>query len=106
VVPSALDEDRHLVRHLTDVGLGRGQHGQARALAGRAHDEEARRHLDDRLAGLATELVARTAGQRLERRRQRGEVLHVRLLHASGRAQCEAILGQEHGPLDVRDPHH
>jgi len=59
VVAGALDEDRHLVRHLADVGLDRGQDGQARALARRAHDEEAGRHLDDRLAGLAAEQVVR-----------------------------------------------
>jgi hypothetical protein len=41
VVAGALDENRHLVRHLADVGLDRGQHGQAGALAGRRHDEEA-----------------------------------------------------------------
>jgi hypothetical protein len=72
VVASALDEDRHLVCHLADVGITRGQHGKAGALAGRGHDEEARRHLDNRLAGLAAEGAARAAGQRLERGRERG----------------------------------
>jgi hypothetical protein len=63
VVAGALHEDCHLVRHLADVGLGRGQHGQAGALAGRAHDEEARRHLDDRLPRRPAELVAGAAGE-------------------------------------------
>jgi len=72
VVAGALNEDRHLVRHLADVGVTRGKDGKARALAGRGHDEEARRHLNDRLSGLAAEGVARAAGQRLERGRERG----------------------------------
>jgi hypothetical protein len=41
VVAGALDEDRHLVRHLADVSVTRGEDGKARALAGRGHDEEA-----------------------------------------------------------------
>jgi hypothetical protein len=41
VIASALDEDRHLVCHLADVGIARGQDGKAGALAGRGHDEEA-----------------------------------------------------------------
>jgi hypothetical protein len=41
VVAGALDEDCHLVRHLADVGVTRGEDGKARALAGRGHDEEA-----------------------------------------------------------------
>jgi hypothetical protein len=72
VVAGALDEDRHLVRHLTDVSVTRGKDGKARALAGRGHDEEACRHLDDRLTGVAAEGAARAAGQRLERGRERG----------------------------------
>jgi hypothetical protein len=92
VVAGALDEDRHLVRHLADVCLCRGEDGQAGALAGRAHDEEARRHLDDGLACLAAELVTRAARERLERRGECGQVLHVGLLHAPGRAKGKAIL--------------
>jgi hypothetical protein len=63
VIASALYEDRHLVCHLADVGITRGQDGKAGALAGRGHDEEAGRHLDNRLAGIAAEGVARAAGQ-------------------------------------------
>ena len=84
----------------------RGQDGQAGALAGRAHDEEARRHLDDGLACLAAELVARAARQRLERRRERGQVLDVGLVHAPGSAERQAVLREEHRPRDVRNPHH
>jgi len=61
-VASSLHEDSHLVRHLADVGLRPGQHRQAGALAGRRHEEEARRHLDDRLTDVAAaEVLARTA---------------------------------------------
>jgi hypothetical protein len=63
VVAGALDENCHLVRHLADVRLSRGEHGQAGALSGRAHDEEARSHFDDRLTGVPAELVAGTACQ-------------------------------------------
>jgi hypothetical protein len=47
VVSGALDENGHLVCHLTDVGVCRGEDGQAGTLASRGHDEEAGRHLDD-----------------------------------------------------------
>jgi hypothetical protein len=63
VVARALNENRHLVRHLADIGLGRGQHRQAGALASRRHDEEAGRHLDDRLARVAAEVAAGAPGQ-------------------------------------------
>jgi len=63
VVAGALNEDRHLVRHLADVGFDRGEDRQAGALAGRAHDEETRRHLDDGLACLTAELVTGAARQ-------------------------------------------
>jgi hypothetical protein len=92
MVAGALDEDRHLVRHLADVGITRGQDRQAGALAGRRHDEEAGRHLDNRLTGIPAKGVARAAGQRLERRRERGQVLHVSLLHAPGSAEGQAVL--------------
>ncbi|HEX7159718.1 MAG TPA: hypothetical protein VF223_00630 [Trebonia sp.] len=71
MVAGALDEDRHLVRHLADVGVARGKDGKARALAGRGHDEETRRHLDDRLSCVAAEGMAGAAGKRLERGRER-----------------------------------
>jgi len=64
VVAGALNEDRHLVGHLTDVRFASGQHGQAGALPGRGHEEEARRHLDDGLADVAAaEVPARAARQ-------------------------------------------
>jgi hypothetical protein len=92
VVAGALDENRHLVRHLADVGLGRGQHGQAGALAGRRHDEEARRHLDDRLARLTAEVPAGTAGKRVEAGRERRQVLGVGLREATGSPEGQAVL--------------
>jgi hypothetical protein len=83
VVAGALHENRHLVRHLADVGLNRGQHGQAGALAGRRHDKEPRRHLDDGLAGVTAEVPAGAAGERVEPGREGGQVLRVGLLDAT-----------------------
>jgi hypothetical protein len=96
VVAGALDEERHLVRHLADVGFRRGEDGQAGALARRAHDEEAGRHLDDGLTCLTAELATRAARERLERGGERGQVLHIRLVHAPGRAKGKTVLREEH----------
>ena len=85
----------------------RGQDGQAGALAGRRHDEEARRHLDDRLARLRRRsawLAPRASDWNAGR--ERGQVLGVGLLHAPRGAERQAVLGEEHRPRDVRDPHH
>jgi hypothetical protein len=107
VVAGALHENRHLVRHLAYVGLGSGQHSQAGALARRRHEEEARRHLDDRLADVAAaEVPARTLGERLEPRGERGQVVGVGLLKSPGRTEGQAILGQEYRPGDMRNAHH
>ena len=85
----------------------RGQHGQAGALAGRGHDEEARRHLDDGLADVAAaEVPARAARERLEPGGERGQVLGIGLVEAAGGAEGQAVLRKEHRPRDVRDPHH
>ena len=106
MVTSALYEDRHLVGDLADVSITGGEDGKAGALAGRGHDEEACRHLDDRLTRVAADGAARAAGQRLERRRERGQVINGRLVHATGCAQCQAVLGEEYRPRDMRYPHH
>jgi hypothetical protein len=107
VVAGALHEKRHLVRHLADVGLGPGQHGQAGTLPGRRHEEKPRRHLDDGLTDVAAaEVPARPAGERLEPRGERGQMLGVGLRESPGGTERQAILGEEHRPGDVRNTHH
>ena len=64
-------------------------------------------HLDDRLSHLtAAEVPARASRQRLEPGGEGGQMLGVRLVQAARGAERQAVLGQEHGALDVRDPPH
>jgi hypothetical protein len=93
VIASALYEDGHLVRHQADVGLGRGEDGQAGALPGCRHEQEARGHLDDGLPHLAAaEVPAGAARQGLESRGESSKVLGVRLAKAARRTERQPVL--------------
>jgi hypothetical protein len=93
------DEHGHLVRDQAEVGVARGDHGQAGALTGGRDEQEGRLHLDHGLAHRAgPEVPARTLGQTLEAGRHRRQVLGV-LPIQPGRRSHEEPVGGEHDRL-------
>src|SRR6266568_2913446 len=75
-IPGACHQQRHLITDQPDVARRRGQHGQARPVAHRHHEQEAALHLDDGLVDHpGVEYARRSLREAGEPGRDRGELV-------------------------------
>ena len=98
-----LDQHRHLVGDQPDVGAGGGQHRQARPLPGSGDEQERRLHLHDGLPdGSAAEAASGAAGQALEPRGDRREVLGVGAVEPARRPDQQPVHGEHEDVVHLR----